>query len=227
MAQGTPIKRDLVGQRFGMLKVLSVYGKRGARWTCICDCGKNRIYYTSDLVNRHNISCGCNAGKQTFRHSFASDNKRHRLYRIWDGMRKRCSKHDDPAYARYGGRGIAVEWPDFLSFKNDMLDSYLKHAQQHGEVHTTIDRIDNDGNYSMKNFRWATQKVQGNNRPSANVYVTYRNKLYTVTQYAEKTGQDRMKIYAQLRKLRLREMAEEGIIEVKYVDNHAFYMMKS
>lgn len=47
--------KDLTGQRFGKLTVVTYIGK--SKWKCKCDCGNYAIVRTSDL-NRTN-SCGC------------------------------------------------------------------------------------------------------------------------------------------------------------------------
>ena len=44
-----------------------------------------------------------------------------------------------------------------------MYESYLEHIKKFGKKNTTIDRIDNDGNYCKENCHWATAKEQSLN----------------------------------------------------------------
>lgn len=52
---------DLTGQRFGKLIVLRRVksNKRGARWLCLCDCGKKGIRDSWTLQVGQSKSCGC------------------------------------------------------------------------------------------------------------------------------------------------------------------------
>lgn len=100
---------------------------------------------------------------------------RTRLYKLWMWMRKRCRDKTDPKNYRYGGRGITVcdEWENsYLAFK--------EWSMSHGySEELTLDRIDNDGNYSPDNCRWVSRKVQNNNR-SDNILITYMGKTQSL-----------------------------------------------
>lgn len=53
---------DMTGQRFGRLvceeRVISD-GVGGARWRCLCDCGKRAVVRRRSLINGDTQSCGC------------------------------------------------------------------------------------------------------------------------------------------------------------------------
>ena len=75
-------------------------------------------------------------------------------------MGDRCRLPGNPNWHRYGGRGIAVcgRWSGPGGFSNFLAD-----MGERPEGHT-LDRINNDGNYSPDNCRWATPKEQRANQ---------------------------------------------------------------
>jgi hypothetical protein len=88
------------------------------------------------------------------------------FYNTWSGMLARCYRTTCLNYKYYGARGIIVEWVSFEEFKADMYASYIAHRQAHQTNRgTTIERVDNNGNYSRLNCKWITiQEQQFNKR---------------------------------------------------------------
>jgi hypothetical protein len=109
------------------------------------------------------------------------------FYNSWCKMKSRCLKENDPSYSRYGGRGITIcdRWLSFENFYKDMYSDWLSHSKQF--TNTSIDRIDNDGNYSKENCRWATNKVQCNNRRSNRV-ISHNGVSLNLRQWSERLG---------------------------------------
>lgn len=80
------------------------------------------------------------------------------LYNIWSSMRQRCENPNAHKYRDYGGRGISVceRWSSYEAFAEDMG---TRPSMDH-----SLDRIDNDGNYTPENCKWSTRSEQQLNR---------------------------------------------------------------
>lgn len=194
---------DLTGQKFGRLKVLKfshVNSKYSPYWLCRCECGKEKIINGADLRNKKIKSCGCLKREKVIERSKKHGDKNTKLYAIFQGIKQRCTNMNSQAYNNYGGRGIKCEWVTYEEFKKDMHDSYLEHIKEHGKKQTTIDRINNNGNYSKENCRWATYKEQANNRRS-NRYITFNGRTKTMSQWADFLGIKEYNILYRLNKL--------------------------
>lgn len=117
------------------------------------------------------------------------------LRTIWNNIRKRCYDERCDQYNLYGARGIKIEWSDFEQFKADMLESY---REVMNTKNTTIERIDNDKNYSKENCTWADPIVQANNRRS-NVFYEYKGELKTLAQLARERGLPYKRVWKRVR----------------------------
>lgn len=102
-----------------------------------------------------------------------------KLASIFYEVKKRCTNPRSQAYKNYGGRGIVVEWKNAKEFYRDMKDGYRQGL--------TLDRINNNGNYSKANCRWATWKEQNNNRRT-NRIILYKGQKKTMAEWIEKLG---------------------------------------
>jgi hypothetical protein len=111
-------------------------------------------------------------------------------YQIWRGLKSRCMLPTDPAYERYGGRGIRVcdRWLIFELFIEDV-------GRRPSPLYS-IDRFpDPDGDYEPTNVRWATDEQQNRNRGTYNVLVPLAGDMVTVAEFCNKTGMPRSVIY--------------------------------
>jgi hypothetical protein len=106
-------------------------------------------------------------------------------------MIKRCTNPNFKRYQDYGGRGIKVcdRWMDFANFYADMGDA---------PPGMSIDRIDNDGDYTPENCRWATTKQQCNNKRN-NRILTLNGVSLTATQWCERIGLSQQTLASRLR----------------------------
>ena len=118
--------------------------------------------------------------------------RKHELYGVWCGMRYRCYRERDIRYKWYGARGIKVceRWrTSFAAFVEDMGPRPPGH---------TLDRIDNDGDYSPSNCRWATPIVQTNNARTNKIMFIYGEAM-TASDAARRFGLNASANYARLR----------------------------
>lgn len=176
---------DLTGEKFGRLTVIGLDESKQTRktyWICQCECGGIKSARSDSLLCGAIKSCGCmkreqdkvNLGRTTHGQEGT------RLYRIWQGAKRRCNDKNSACYDRYGGRGITVceEW-------NNSFVPFYEWAINNGYTEElTLDRIDNNGNYEPSNCRWATMQEQSNNRRS-NIKITIGNATKTLMQWCE------------------------------------------
>lgn len=118
------------------------------------NCGKKIINYCKVYCSRE---CYFDF-KSKNQHSYKN------LYSRYVDMKCRCYNKNNCNYKHYGARGIKVcnEWLGKNGYKN-----FEKWALENGyKKELSLDKIDNDGNYSPDNCRWTTKRIQNiNKRP--------------------------------------------------------------
>lgn len=100
-----------------------------------------------------------NIGKRSFKHGAKTRTFTSPEYNSWSNMKRRCLNPNHPRWKDWGGRGITVceRWLNFSNFLEDMG------PKPQG---TTLNRIDNEGNYEPENCEWADAVKQNMNKRS-------------------------------------------------------------
>lgn len=166
------------------IRKLSNHGQAIALYKCVC--GKTKKIPVSRAISGLTKSCGCksnhlrNVGAGY--HGLSST----RLYRIWAGMIGRCYNKNNKSYCRYGERGVKV----CKSWKNSFVLFY-KWAIENGYKDTL--QLDKDIKqfksgkesflYSPKNCSFVTP-TENYNCKRNNIYLKYKNKSQTITEWA-------------------------------------------
>lgn len=193
---------DLSGRAYGRWKVLRFSHSKEKKggvdkyWVCKCECGTERAVASGTLRNGTSVSCGCYMrernsvlSKKRIKHGMYRSTE----YRIWQLMKERCHNPANPAYPRYGGRGIAVcqRWRE--SFENFYADMGPRPGKRQ------LDRINNNQGYSPENCRWATTKEQQSNRRD-NRLITFNGQTKTMAEWGDDLGISRATMYRRLQR---------------------------
>jgi hypothetical protein len=175
------------GNVYGRLRVIHKDSSSSkAYWMCVCECGTYKSIAQNNLRAGKSTSCGCFMREQVSISRTSHGRSRDPIYEIFKGLLARCLNENHHAYNSYGGRGITVcdRWhrdtPN--AFENFLEDMGERPSNKH-----SIDRINNDGDYSPGNCQWANSTAQANNR-SSNRNLTYKGSTCTIAQWSLKLG---------------------------------------
>ncbi len=180
--------------------------KHRSHWYCLCDCGviviksrdtfrPGRVCACEDCTKKRTRIICSRFGEESpsFKHGHAVGHKHSPTFTSWAAMLNRCGNLMDTRYHRYGGRGITVcsRWRDsFPLFLEDMGER---------PPGLTLDRIDNNGDYTPQNCRWATNDEQMNNT-SQSCRILFNGRMQTVTQWGKELGIPRETLFSRLKK---------------------------
>lgn len=187
--------KDMTGIIINDLKVIKRvenYKDGKAQWLVKCHCGKEFTAIGKFLRNNTIKSCGCLKRKRMIRYGKSKrthGDTKSRLFSIWTAMKKRCYYKNSVGYKNYGGRGIKVcnEWKrDYLKFKEWALNNGY-------DDNLTLDRIDNNKNYSPENCKWSTRTEQNRNKRN-NKLINYKGEFLTQSEVCEITGLSKYKV---------------------------------
>jgi len=162
-----------IGDRFGCFEVLARSHKvknRDRLWVVRCGCGAEHHMPAWQIRKSPDRKC---------RHR---SQERDPAYKCWEQMKQRCYNPNKDGYRNYGGRGIKVcrQWRN--SFERFLLDIGARPSLDH-----SVDRIDNDGDYSPENCRWATAEQQGRNRRD-NLLVEFQGRRMLLVEVPRPRG---------------------------------------
>jgi len=194
--------KDLTGLVFNNWTILELSNRTNKKddryWVCECACEYKTIKHIAEraLSFGTSRSCGCLLGKipskkikkeseKILKISKDKINKvlyNKRIMNIYSGMKTRCYNPNSKNYKYYGDKGVIIceEW------LNDRRLFYEWAVNNGYSDELTIDRIDNDGNYSPDNCRWATWEQQANNK-SNTVYYRYEGKIKSSLDWCKET----------------------------------------
>lgn len=170
----------LEGQVFNRLTVIERDGKVGNHiaWKCRCECGTITRVSSQALRNGSTKSCGCLSRELTLKRITKHGKYHSRAYSVWKHMLERCRNPKSISYKNYGGRGIVVDQRWVENFENFYADMGDPPTEGH-----TLDRRDNNGNYTKSNCRWSTKIEQANNRRNSN-RLEWNGTIQTLAEWA-------------------------------------------
>ena len=192
-------RKSLVGQKIERLYVKSIAYEecdsrghfRQYRYLCQCDCGKEKIIPAYSLKNGVK-SCGCAISEALIKRNYKHGLSQTDIWIKYNHMKERCLNPNASHYERYGGRGISIcdEWLGENGFEN-----FTKWSYEHGyKKGLSLDRKDNDGNYTPDNCRWIQFRYQCFNRNNT-IYLNGES----VAQRAYENGLNLKTVYKRIK----------------------------
>lgn len=191
---------DMTGQKYGRLTVLGPVGRNKQSyilWLCRCDCGNMSTLKGGDLRFGNTRSCGCFKIEKAILLNTIHGMTDTPLRKIWSDIIKRCTNPNARNYKNYGGRGISIYdgWRhDFQAFHD-----YVTQLPHCGEKGYSIDRVDNDGDYTPGNVRFATRHEQSHNSRRSTL-ITHNGETMCIADWARSVGMKPSMLSSRLRR---------------------------
>ena len=202
--------RDHVGEIHGIYKIIEmleekdIYGFNLYKGICQ-KCGYEKIGTHSEFTAPSKIATRCTHldqnGNYRIFNTYTWDNKR--IGAIFNGIKVRCYNKNDKSYRWYGKKGIRIcdEW-----INNPKSFECWAIANGYSDE-LTIDRIDENKDYSPDNCRWITLQDNANYKSTTSL-IEVNGEIHSGQDWAKILGfgQNRINIY-------VREHGLENTIE--------------
>jgi hypothetical protein len=185
--------KDMTGQVFHNLKVISFCEVKNtnAVWLCEClICGNKTPVTRPNLRSGNTKDCGCMKSEKLSESSIVHGMSKTPTWNSWNKMNRRIRLGEKHSKI-YGMIDIENRWVE--SFENFLADMGERPKGK------TLDRIDNTKGYFKDNCRWATQSEQNRNK-STNVILTYQGKTMCAIDWAKEIGIHRDTIRKRLKR---------------------------
>lgn len=173
---------DITGQTFGLLTAIKYEGH--SNWSFECACVDKNIVVVNayNVKSGHTSSCGCFRKETASKRCVTHGSSKTPEYNTYITILSKCYNPKNKKYKDYGGRGIKMcdRW---LEDPQNFLDDMGKRPSDK----TSINRINNDGNYEPGNCEWANNTEQANNRRS-NRLIMFNGKTQNLTQWSNELG---------------------------------------
>jgi hypothetical protein len=185
--------RDRSGEKLHGCKILGYAGilkPHFSAWLCRCRCGRHFLVRSGHL-SEPTIGCGCGRWKHRL--------SKTPMYYAWRSMISRCYDPGDPAYGRYGARGVRVcrRWRHSVEqFAKDMGRPKGKRV---------IVRIDENAGFKPGNCRWVT-KQEALVRSGQLTLIEYQGERRSIPEWAKRLGVSHQALYYRVRRCR-----EQGV----------------
>lgn len=168
-----------IGRLTILERIIRNLDKSRCYYKCLCDCGNIKFIRNDHLHSGRIQSCGCFQKESVSRNFTTHGQSTSAEYACWCHMKQRCYDSTTSNYNRYGGRGIKVCDRWLNSFENFLEDMGERPSNKH-----SLDRIDNNGDYTPENCRWATNKIQTRNTKRTK-FIEFNGESKSVSEWAE------------------------------------------
>ena len=195
--------QNLVGRKFGRLMVKELSDDatvfEGMSWSCICDCGVEKVISGNALIGKTVTHCGCSGSKDKFSKIINGDeelskksdgidfqlindvynNPKTFEQKIWADMISKCYDKNNKSYHFFGGKNIAVCNRWLFSFEN-----FLEDMGKSPNDKNIIIRRNGSKLFSKEDCRWSPNyKTPKFNKVDS--YYEYNGQRYTISQLAD------------------------------------------